>query len=82
MLGFLQRYRIFLSKFVMANGKFILWVRFAGGRKTACGVLVFFGFYVYFRREKKIMVMKGYMNRLVWMALVLGIVAELEEDEV
>ena len=57
-------------------------MRFAGGRKTACGVLVFFGFYVYFRREKKIMVMKGYMNRLVWMALVLGIVAELEEDEV
>ena len=31
---------------------------------------------------RKIMVMKGYMNRLVWMALVLGIVAELEEDEV
>ena len=42
----------------------------------------FLWFLCLFSRVEKIMVMKGYMNRLVWMALVLGIVAELEEDEV
>ena len=42
----------------------------------------FLWFLCLFSRREKIMIMKGYMNRLVWMALVLGIVAELEEDEV